>query len=283
MSIRGKLGTAAALLKREGFATLLKETSRRYLGTGKPRPDEVEIVFKAFQEGRKPGVMIDVGAHFGSALKPFAESGWRVLAFEPDPKNREKLEAAFGTASNVTIDARGLSDQPKANVPFFTSNVSTGISGLSAFHSSHVAAGTIDLTTVGRVCEEQNVEHVDFLKIDTEGFDLFVLKGVPWERIQPDVLVCEFENSKTMPLGYSFHDLAQFLEGKGYRVLVSEWHPIREYGVLHDWNRFVLYPCEPQSDKAWGNVIATRSGKLFASIQGACKRFGPVGDNDGVA
>jgi FkbM family methyltransferase len=283
MSIRGKLGTAAELLKREGFATLLKETSRRYLGTGKPRPDEVEIVFRAFEERKKRGVMMDVGAHFGSALKPFADSGWKVFAFEPDPKNRTRLQAGFGNTANVTIDARGLSDQPKAHVPFFTSNVSTGISGLSAFHASHVASGTIDLTTVGRVCEEQHLGHIDFLKIDTEGFDLFVLKGVPWDRIQPDVLVCEFEDSKTLPLGYSFHDLAHFLEDKGYRLLVSEWHPIREYGVRHDWNRFVLYPCRLHSDKAWGNVIAARSKDIFDSIQKSCMRFGPVEEHDGPA
>ena len=34
-------------------------------------------------------MMIYVGAHFGSALAPFARQGWQIFAFEPDPQNRE--------------------------------------------------------------------------------------------------------------------------------------------------------------------------------------------------
>jgi FkbM family methyltransferase len=282
VSLRGKLETASFLIKREGFGTLLKELGRRYLGTGKPRPEEVEIVFKAFQSQRRTGVMIDVGAHFGGALKPFAQSGWKVFAFEPDASNRAKLQQAVGASKNVVIDPRGVSDQVKSNVPFFTSNVSTGISGLSAFHSSHTASGAIDLTTVERVCSDQKLEHIDFLKIDTEGFDLFVLKGVPWDKIKPDVVVCEFEDSKTLPLGYSVHDLAHFLEERGYRLVVSEWHPIRQYGVLHDWNRFVRYPCRLKDEKAWGNIIAARSDSLMDSIVAACGQYAPVERADGI-
>ena len=282
MSIRAKLGTAAAILKREGFVRLLKETGRRYLGMGKPRPEEVEIVFRAFHGQKQSGIMIDVGAHFGTALKPFAQSGWNVFAFEPDPSNREKLQQAFGASANVVIDPRGLGDRAKENVPFFTSKVSTGISGLSAFHSSHVASGAIDVTTLDKVCEDQRIGRIDFLKIDTEGYDLFVLKGVPWERVKPDVIVCEFEDSKTLPLGYSFHDLAHFLEERGYRLVVSEWQPIRQYGGLHDWNRFVRYPCRLKDEKAWGNIIATRSDSLLDSIVAACKQYAPVEGSDGT-
>src|SRR3546814_302056 len=115
-----------------------------------------------------------------------------------------------------------------------------------------------------------DIDGVDFLKVDTEGHDLFALKGFPWERFRPAVIECEFEDAKTVPLGYTFHDMARFLLEKGYRVLVSEWHPIIRYGVRHDWRRLVAYPCELSDEVAWGNILAFRDpvdeSKLAAVI-----------------
>jgi hypothetical protein len=80
---------------------------------------------------------------------------------------------------------------------------------------------------------------VDFLKIDTEGFDLMVLKGYPWTQSpRPRVILCEFEDAKTVPLGYDFHQLAAFLVGEGYQLIISEWYPVKAYGGLHRWRRF---------------------------------------------
>lgn len=53
--------------------------------------DETKLVFKVLQAKRKKGVMIDVGAHFGGALAPFALCGWKIYAFEPDAGN-EKIK-----------------------------------------------------------------------------------------------------------------------------------------------------------------------------------------------
>jgi FkbM family methyltransferase len=275
MSIGSKIGTAASLLRREGLVVLLKESGRRFLGLGNPRPDEAEIIFCVYQK-RHPGLMIDAGAHFGSALRPFADAGWKVFAFEPDPQNRTKLQDAFGSYANVIIDPRGLSDEPQDNVPFYTSGVSTGISSLSAFHPSHTASCSIELTTLDRFCADKKIQQVHFLKIDTEGFDLFVLRGIPWETLAPDIVLCEFEDTKTAALGYSFHDLARFLQQKGYRLVVSEWYPIRKYGGLHDWRRFAAYPCDLKEGRAWGNIMAARTDDLFNSLMTACKRYGPV-------
>ena len=87
---------------------------------------------------------------------------------------------------------------------------------------------------------------------------MFVLKGLDWVRIKPDIVVCEFEDQKTNNLGYNFHDMATFLKDRGYEVLVSEWHPILRYGIAHDWRRLARYPCKLANPEAWGNLIAFR-------------------------
>ena len=266
-----KASSALRIYRQDGLSGLRRALSRNVLGTAGETMDEVDIVHAAFRAAKTGRVMVDVGAHFGGTSVPFCKDKWRVLAFEPDSMNREKLVEALRPFPAATIDVRALSNTEKDAVTFYRSAVSTGISGLSAFDASHVAAGdTVPMTTLAKALAEHGVDSVDFLKIDTEGFDKFVLEGVPWDRIRPTVIVCEFEDHKTKPLGYSFVDIAQYLVDKGYTVTVSEWMPIVRYGVRHDWNRFQVFPCKLGSPAAWGNLIAVRDDVMRNAITVQC-------------
>lgn len=231
------------------------------------RIEEVELLAEVLLARKTRGVMIDVGAHYGSSLLPFARKGWRVFAFEPDPSNRRALTQKIATFSNATLDDRAVSDRDGAEVAFFTSQESTGISSLKAFHPSHKETARVRTVTLTRYCEEQNIEAIDFLKIDTEGFDLMVLKGLPWAKLQPEVIIAEFEDTKSIPLGYDFHEFAGYLLEKGYHVLISEWHPILRYGIRHEWRRLAKYPCELGDAKAWGNLLAFRNPILMQEVK----------------
>jgi len=202
------------------------------------------------------GIMVDVGAHRGTSLRQFLEYGWRVYAFEPDSSNRAQLEARYGDNASLVIDSRAVSDAANVEVPFFVSGESTGISSLSPFQESHHQAGVVTTTTLDQAVRQYDIKQIDLLKIDAEGYDLKVLKGLPWEVIHPDVVICEFEDRKTISLGYRFHDMAQYLLMQGYQVWVSEWHPVVRYGIRHDWRRLLPYPCHVGSADAWGNLVA---------------------------
>jgi len=218
--------------------------------------DEVDSVYQYLKNKNISSIMIDVGAHTGGALRKFAQAGWQVFAFEPDRKNREALINNFKNVRNVIIDKRAVSDKEQFGVKFYSSNVSTGISGLIPFHESHQQSDIVDITTLNSFCEQNNISEVDFLKIDTEGNDLFVLKGFPFEKISPRVVVCEFEDLKTVKVGYNYIEMADYLVSRGYTVLVSEWYPIVRYGIKHSWRELKLYPCKLYDYKAWGNFIA---------------------------
>ncbi|HEX5475772.1 MAG TPA: FkbM family methyltransferase [Vicinamibacterales bacterium] len=270
-----KVRRAASILREDGPWSLVTFAARS-LGLGGHAPEEAAMVFRLLRAASTNGVMVDVGAHIGTASLPFARSGWRVFAFEPDPSNRGQLERAVASFPRVLVDPRALADQPRQQAPFYTSRVSTGISGLTAFHPSHVVTSSIDVTTLRDFCAEHPLERVDFLKVDTEGFDLFVLRGVPWEQFNPRVIVCEFEDAKTRPLGYSFQDLARLLIQQHYALVVSEWYPVRRYGGPHRWRRFARYPCDLVDGNAWGNIIAVQDPNLLASLLSLCEAYGPV-------
>src|SRR3546814_10201422 len=178
---------------------MVKARLRRILGdggvrlfkklTGRDQFDECRLVQQVFKGHGRDGVMVDVGAHFGIELAMFAGLGWQVYAFEPDPKNRRQLVTSFGNHPRVAIDARAVSDVAGQELAFYTSDVSTGISGLSAFHASHIETQKVVTTTIADYVADQAIARIDFLKIDVEGFDFFVIKGIDWDGVNPDVIL----------------------------------------------------------------------------------------------
>lgn len=237
--------------------------------------EEVDIIYQIFKKENGEGkIMLDVGAHVGTALLPFAKKGWTIFAFEPDPTNRAKLVTNIADLSNVSIDTRAASNTSGETVSFFTSDVSTGISSMASFHESHKETAQVKTIKLADFCKEKHIQSVDFLKIDTEGFDLFVLQGFDWQNQQhPDYIVTEFEDRKTIPLGYTFQEQAAFLVDKGYKIIVSEWHPIVEYGRRHQWKRFVVDPKKVTDKLAWGNIVATKP-ENFETLKKAAQQLG---------
>lgn len=235
--------------------------------------DETRIAFNVLQDWPGPRTMIDVGAHHGSSLQPFLRAGWYIHAFEPDPQNREWLARRYGSYPNLHVDDRAVGDAESEAAPFFRSDESSGISSLSAFHASHRPADSVSVTTLANVIsdsEHLRKQGVAFLKIDTEGHDLMVLRGLPWDSVSPAVIVTEFEDAKTHPLGYGYHDIATYLTRRGYSVMVSEWYPVTRYGTKHDWRRCALYPCELADEGGWGNLIATREPVIADRLKARC-------------
>jgi FkbM family methyltransferase len=218
-----------------------------------PDFDEIGLLHSALRP-YGPSVMVDVGAHHGGSLRPFADDGWRVIAIEPDPQNRRILTSRYGRKSNVVIDERAIGETDGQRVALYTSPVSTGISALAPFHPTHRASGEVETVRLDTLLADQ--EAVGFLKTDTEGWDLGVLRTFPWVRLRPLAVMCEFEDRKTVPLGYDYHELANYLVDLDYLVFTSEWYPVVEYGQRHRWRCLRRYPVQLESPAAWGNLLA---------------------------
>lgn len=234
--------------------------------------NETDIVSELYGTVLHGNLMIDVGAHHGSALSLFKRMGWKIFAFEPDPGNRAYLIKHHGKADNVVIDPRAVGEKVEKARTFYASEESTGISGMLAFRETHKEVATVEVTTIAEVIREHDIDHIDFLKIDVEGYDFSVLKGVPWDRIKPDVIECEFEDNKTKLLGHTWRDICEYLVDKGYTVYVSEWHPIIRYGIRHDWCALKKYPCELEDENAWGNLLAFKEDPGWDAINEALKK-----------
>ena len=170
----------------------------------------------------------------------------------------------------ATIDPRAISETDGQTVSLFTSNVSTGISTLSPFHASHEITASVETVRLDTFLQQHQIDQVDFLKIDIEGFDLFALRSFPWATHRPKAIVCEFEDRKTVQLGYDVVEMVRFIRDQGYEVVVSEWEPIVEYGQQHIWRRFTQFPDE-LPENAWGNLIGVEPA-LVRDLDRECLR-----------
>lgn len=238
----------------------------RKLKNRKNTISEAELILKWFDTHPRSGVMVDVGANIGDVLIPYLKRNWKIYAFEPDPVNRQKLETKVNL-EKIQFYECAVSDHEEEGVPFYASPESCGISGLSAFRDTHTEVARVPVRTLDKILAEVGEKRVDFLKVDTEGHDLFVLRGFPWIRIQPEVVLCEFEDAKTVSLGYDYRQMGDFLLQQNYRVFLSEWKPIVRYGGKHRWRSWREYPCKLSNSKGWGNFVAFRDSETASLFQ----------------
>jgi FkbM family methyltransferase len=232
--------------------------------------DEGKLIleyFKAHPPAAEPGTMIDVGAQFGTSFREYLGMGWRVIAVEPEATKHEKLRR-FAGDERFTLVADAVGENASERAAFYTSEESTGIASLLAFRESHCEAMRVRVTTL-RIIAKHDVRRLNYLKVDTEGYDLAVLRGFPWEltHVRPEVVMAEFDELKTVHLGHTYQAIGDLLLEQGYAVWLSEWRPIVRYGVEHTWDSIRQYPCELRHEKAWGNFIAVRGNADAAAMQ----------------
>lgn len=132
-------------------------------------------------------VAVDVGSHVGLWAFYLAKRFQKLHCFEPVAAHRE----CFGvnvTAPNVTLHACALGEK-EGSVSMNTAPTSSGDS-LVKIHSMLAAvAGDGDIPM--KRLDDFSLFNVDFIKIDCEGYELFVLRGgeETLKRCRPCVIV----------------------------------------------------------------------------------------------
>jgi FkbM family methyltransferase len=228
---------------------------------------------------------IDVGAHVGEVSTALLDAGYEVYAFEPNPPVFQSLSNRIGAnpafhAYNVAvgqlenemplhlardISPQGIYEDPTvfsslvrhpmpADLPF-TDSIVVPVKTLTSLHQS----GTIP-------------DDVALLKIDTEGFDLDVIRGMGSNRYP--VICAEFWDVATPFQGddptYTLPALVDEVRKLGYH-----WHLV----VYRVWgeNHTAFYCNRRQAiPNTWGNIICFQDFETFSMAQRWCSTVLPV-------
>lgn len=168
-----------------------------------------------------PKVVFDVGANVGNwtkELKQYSPDS-EVYSFEPVPQTFEKLCQNLKGMLKVKPKPFALSDREGSlKFNFYPSN-----SYFSSIHKNTLGSNfeTILVNTISgdAFCDEQNIEEIDYLKIDVEGAENKVLEGFSQRIKEQKIKVIQFEyGPQNIESRFLLKDFYELLEGNGYRI-----------------------------------------------------------------
>lgn len=166
-------------------------------------------------------VIFDVGANVGQSLKEFLrESNADVYAFEPVNSTFEVLSEHYAGESRAQLFPTALGAVGRSGRMLVGSNSTTNslFFGSDSQKNESAALEQVEIDTLDNFCIERNIEKIGFLKIDTEGHDLEVLKGaaglLALQNI--DFLQCEVGMHSGNDRHVSFEKLHGFMNAFEY-------------------------------------------------------------------
>ena len=123
-------------------------------------------------------VVFDVGANVGQSAKSFKEyfPAAKIYCFEPVPLTCKELRKNLSEYKDIKIFEIGFgSSSQRATIQIGTSSDLSSI--VIGDYTAHGNSQVIELDTLTNFCAVHGVRHIDYMKIDTEGFDLEVIAG----------------------------------------------------------------------------------------------------------
>ena len=214
-------------------------------------------------------IIFDVGANEGVTINEFKE-WWphsTIHCFEPLEECWAKLDkAAVCYPGSIFVNKIGVGVKKSSGLNFYShdivANNATGKSGfhkiniesrdsirlselkdtddeLSSYKGSINHTRTVPLIALADYIEEQNIEKINLLKIDTQGYEPEVLCGMRDHLKRVDVVISELMFYDFYERSLSFSDIEQYLLPAGFQ--------------LYDINHISKNPMNGRTD--WVDVI----------------------------
>lgn len=204
------------------------------------------------------GTAIDIGANIGNHALFFSRRFKQVVAFEPHPLTYRLLTFNTERAGNITAVNQGLGEKA-GRLTLTEDALNMGASSLVTNKGGGAEKTSIDIHTLDSAVAD--IEHIELIKVDVEGFEINVLNGGvnTIEKHQPIIVLeqhaGEFVDGSTPSLmfladrGYRFcwHqkgslswsrgisrllDLREYITGVRHRIMAGEKIPVRNHSML---------------------------------------------------
>ena len=208
-------------------------------------------------------LFLDVGAHHGETIDLFSKnfSIKKLISFEASPKSFKKLFSRKDffkkryKFTNIILENVALgSENKKVKIKEFVESSSSTIQDIdqnSKYYKKKFRflnfIGTkkvfeeteIDITKFKDYLEIKKINNIDFLKIDTEGYEYEIIKGM--EKKLKDVKLLYFEHHYDLMIkkNYTFFDISKILKDHNFRKIYKIKMPFRkvfEYIYINDKN-----------------------------------------------
>jgi len=197
-------------------------------------------------------IFIDVGAHHGDTINEFLKifSIEKIYAFEPSKKNLIKLKnkaAKIEKIKNtkVKIFPFGLGNKEEIlELNEIADGVSNTFNNLN-FNSSYFRKKKLITTLFGikkfikdkaptkiirlkEFLKKEKINKIDFIKIDTEGFEFNILLGLEEDIKKVKFILFEHHYDNMIIKNYKFRDIHKLLIDHGFQKIFKTKMPFRK-------------------------------------------------------
>jgi FkbM family methyltransferase len=187
----------------------------------------------------KPIVIFDVGAHYGESIKLFLKklSIDKIYSFEASPQNFKILKKNICNiqSNKVKIFNFGLGeDNSDSFINQTTESSSSTINELNKnskyfekklkilnvknkkyfYHKLPIKIITLDY-----FIQKNNIQNIDLIKIDTEGYEYNIMKGLSKYSSKIKMIYFEHHYDDMILKNYKFGDIHQLLTHKGFKMI----------------------------------------------------------------
>lgn len=173
--------------------------------------------------GGKIDLAFDVGANAGQTVRAIKKAfpSAKIYAFEPVPQSFKRLKVATSGYRDVFCFQKAMGDQPAmAEMTASSDQRNTLLVG----ERPDERRVQVEVDTIDGFCAAEGIAAIDLLKIDTEGFEMHVLKGAQSMLASGNVRFvlaeCDFFRRPSEPHG-DFFEIAAYLSSMGYRLATT--------------------------------------------------------------
>ena len=184
-----------------------------------------EVEAKIMEEKIKTGnIVVDIGANIGLHTLNMARivgNTGQVFAFEPDPSNFKILEknVKINNYQNIILEQRAVGDKHERTTLYQSDH--PGMHRI--FPQTKQAKGQVkvELISLDKYFIDSNLaDRINFIKIDVEGMEFGVLKGMKniLKNNKNIKILFEFVPKDTMEAGFIPIELLNYLTSNGFEL-----------------------------------------------------------------
>jgi len=153
----------------------------------------LEGVYVDIFNTRKDMVVLDIGANIGVVTQYMREYAKKIVAVEPSTEHYEALvkNKEFNGWDNVVTVNAAIAEKNGE----MTLNLNTGNRTCHSLNLNYNQGGEkVKVMDFETLFKENDIDHVDFIKMDVEGYEEPILMGESFAKVAPkiDAIMLEF-------------------------------------------------------------------------------------------
>ena len=236
----------------------------------KPVPSRIEQLVAAYAESNPTATFVQIGANDGEQRDPLRTEilrhEWSGVLIEPVPYVFERLQRNYAGNDRVrllnvaitdhdgTVPLHHLAQSGDATLPQWYDALGSLRRDVVLRHrefipdiDARVVTTEVPCLTPASLCEEHGLGPIDVVQIDTEGSDYEILRLLPFDRLQPTLVIYEHHHladderqaARALLRGHGFDLFEESLDTTALRL--DRVSP----AVAHVWQHVAAGEAEP--------------------------------------